>query len=100
LISRTQEKPTTCKSGAPTLIGGNSSNMRMDTSSTGPTVKLLMLNQIQKVNQLLLPTQETLYLKHGRSYISIKLMLLQIRVSTKTSDSMLIDHSILSQDFQ
>jgi len=74
--------------------------MRMVISSTGPTVKLSMPNQIQKVNQLSLQTLETLYLKNGRLSILIKLMPLQLRESIKISDSMSTDHSTLSQDFQ
>jgi len=97
---KTQEEPLTCKSGALTLTGGNYSNMRMVISSTGPTVKLSMPNQIQKVNQLSLQTLETLYLKNGRLSILTKLMPLQQRESIKISDSMSTDHSTLSQDFQ
>jgi hypothetical protein len=54
LTSRTQVKPTTCKSGAPTLDGSRYSSMRRVNSSIGLMERSLMLQETRmlKVKQL------------------------------------------------
>jgi hypothetical protein len=50
-ISSAQEDLTTCKSGAPTQIGGRSSSLKMIISSTGRMVNPYILRKKRKVLQ-------------------------------------------------
>jgi hypothetical protein len=54
-ISRVLVEPETCKSGAPTQDGSNSSNSKENTLSTLPTIRFLKFNpQRMKKDKLLL----------------------------------------------
>jgi len=76
---RTPEIPTTCKYGAPTPTGGKSSSMKVNTSSTGRTEKLLMYmeEKTKKEDQLSSGANTVEPTRDGRSSILIKLQRLQ-----------------------
>jgi hypothetical protein len=96
LISKAQERPTTCKSGAPTQDGGNSSDIKVNTLSTGKTENALMSQEekMLKVKQSLYGTDITELTRDGRSFMLIQSSL-RLRESMKNLDSTSTDHSIL-----
>jgi hypothetical protein len=102
LIFRALVEQATCKSGAQTLDGGRSSNMRIIKLSTSPITRFLMSQDLRmkKVAQLVFKTTMEEETRNGKFYTLIKLIKLEQRVSTKISDSISIDHSILDLDFQ
>jgi hypothetical protein len=69
------EEPTTCRSGAPTQDGSNSSSMKEKDSSTGRTIKYLMSMEarMKKEDQLSSGTSTMEPTKSGRLYILTKL---------------------------
>jgi hypothetical protein len=98
---RAQVRPTTCKSGALTLVGGKSSSMRTANLSTGTTTRFLMLEELRmkKVNKLEFMVTTMVNTKNGPLSILIKLKAHKPREYQKTLDSILTDHSTLSQSF-
>jgi hypothetical protein len=75
--------------------------MRTTNSLTGRARRFLMLKEVKMKKATLFkfgPAME-LQLKSGMLSTSIKQRAHKPRVSTKTLDSMSIDHSILSQNF-
>jgi hypothetical protein len=102
LTSRTLERPTTCKFGAPTLTGGKSSNTKDQASLTSKTTKHLMflVEQIKKVKPLLYMESMVRSTKDGELFILTKLIRFKRRDLTKILDGMSTDHSTWSQDFQ
>ena len=102
MTSKTQEELTTCRSGAPTLDGSNSSSTKRVNSSIGPTIRFLMSLQakMKKVKQLVSKTTLARATRNGEFYILTKLPRLKPRDSTKNSVSISIDHSTSDQDFQ
>jgi hypothetical protein len=100
LISKTLERPTTCRSGAPTQDGGNSSSIKVNTLSTGKMVNALMSQEekMLKDKQSLYGIDTMVPTRDGRSSMLIQLSL-RLRDSMKNSDSISTDHSILSLNF-
>jgi hypothetical protein len=94
-------KPTTCKSGAPTLDGSNCSNMKRINSLTGLTTRDLMLLDLKtkKVKLLELPITTTKPTKNGELSILTRQRRLKLKVLMKNSVSTLTDHSTLDPDF-
>ena len=76
--------------------------MKTNTSSTGPTTNVLMFQEerILKVKLLLSGIDIMVPTRDGMLSIRTNLKRLLIRVLSKISDSMLTDHSTLSQDSQ
>jgi len=82
------EEPTTCKSGALTLDGSNSSSMRRNNSSIGPTRRLLMFIQeeMKKEDKLSFGVTTERQTRDGLLSILIKLKQFLLRELTKISD--------------
>jgi hypothetical protein len=102
-ISRTLEELRTCKSGALMMDGSNTSSM-MDHSSAmfkRANHALVFINKKMKKLLKLESKIETTrpFIKNGRSSMLIRLKP-ELKDSTKTLDSISIDHSILFQDSQ
>jgi hypothetical protein len=95
-------EPTTCKSGAPTLDGSKSSSTRIANSSTGRTVRSLMLQEVKmkKVKQLEFMVIIEARTNNGKLSTLIKQTRLLLRELTMTSVSISTDHSTLDQDCQ
>jgi len=97
-----QERPTRCKSGAPTQDGSRSSNIEMNTSSILEMVRHLMYME-EKMKKLgkSLPGRDTMVqTRDGRLSILIKLPRLLHQELMKTLDSTSTDHSTSNLDFQ
>jgi phage-related protein len=96
------EEPTTCKSGSPTQDGSRSSNTLVNNSLTSKMEKHLMFQEqkILKGKLLSFTDLTTRSIKDGELSILISQKRNQLKDLTKTSDSISIDHSTLSQDFQ
>jgi len=96
LISTAQERATTCRSGAPTPTGGRSSNMRVNTLSTGRMEKFLMSKEERMLKDKQFgPGRDMVELtKDGRSSILINLVKNQLQDLIKSSVSTSADHSI------
>jgi len=88
------------KSQAQTPTGGRSSSMKESTSSTSKMEKHLMSQEekMKKDNLLSFGVSMVETTRDGKSSILTKLERLLIKVLTKNSDSMSIDHSILYPD--
>jgi len=96
----------TCKSGAPTQDGSRYSNFKENSLSIQPITRYLMSKalrmrkdkrfklQIETTKRVVQPT------KDGRSFMLIRLMLLEPRASTKNSDSTSTDHSTSDPECQ
>jgi hypothetical protein len=97
-----QEKPTTCKSGAPTQDGGKSSDIEDGTSKTLRTTRFLMLleEKMLKVKRLSSGEDTTNLTKDGELPMLTKLESIKRVVFTETSDGILIDLSISDQECQ
>ena len=76
--------------------------MLMNTSSTGRTRNALMFmeEKMRKEEKSSHGIDTMVPIRDGRSSILMKLNQFQRKVSMKSSDSMLTDHSTLSQDCQ
>ena len=76
--------------------------MKVNTSSIGPTRKLLMSQEerMPKDKLLLLGKSITVTTRNGTLSILMKTRVIKPRVLTRTSVSTAADHSTLSQDFQ
>jgi hypothetical protein len=101
--SRTQEELTTCKCGALTMDGSNTSSMTDHSSAMFKKAAnvLVFINQ-RMLKPLKLESRveiTRLSTKNGRSFMLIRLKL-EPKDSTRTLDSTSIDHSTLSQDSQ
>jgi hypothetical protein len=106
-ISRAQEKLQICRSGALTLNGSKSSNIRTNTLSIQQTKEFSMLciQKMKKVKQseFLLEMRKLKVeqpTRDGRLSILIKLHQLDLKDLTKSSVSTSIDHSISDQECQ
>ena len=91
----------TCRSGALTQDGGKFSNMRTANSSTGRATRFSMLEvlRMKKVDKLVSGVTTEVNTNNGQLSILTKQRAHKLRVSTRTSDSMSIDHSISSLNF-
>jgi hypothetical protein len=100
LISKTLAKPTTCKSGAPTLDGGKSSHIQMSTSSTFRTRNALMsmVEEMKKVDKLSFGTNTMVQTRDGRLHTLMKPRRKLLKDLMKNSDSTSTDHSTLDQE--
>jgi len=81
LISRTLEEPTTCRSGVPTLNGGRSSSIEMNTSATfnNPRNALtFMVERMKKEDKSLYGTSMVEPTRNGR--LSMKRMLKRFKI--------------------
>jgi hypothetical protein len=96
------ERPTICRSGAPTQDGSKSLSMKKINSSTGLTARFLMLldPKMKKVKLLELPEIQVRLIKNGKFSISTRQKQLKLKDSMKNLVSILTDHSILDPDFQ
>jgi len=86
----TQERATTCRSGAPIPTGGNSLNMKVNTSSTGILERLLMSLEEKMLKDKQFGSGASMEepTRDGRLSILTKLMTSQRKERMKTSDSM------------
>jgi hypothetical protein len=91
-----------CKSQAPTLTGGRSSDMKENTSSTGRTTRYLMLitQRILKDKQFGYGRNTVKPTRDGQYSILTSNQRFQRKDSTRNSASTSTDHSISDQDFQ
>jgi len=96
------ERPTICKSGAPTQDGSRSSFMRDNTSGTSRTRRSLMFQEprMLKDKKLLFTASALELTRDGELSILTKPRKSQLRDLTKISDSTSEDHSTLFQDSQ
>jgi len=75
-------RPKTCKSGQPTQDGSKYSNTKLANSSTGPTVKFLVLEmkRMKKVKLLVSRITTEVLDKLGMYFILTRLERLRLRV--------------------
>jgi hypothetical protein len=105
-ISRAQVEPRTCKSGAPTLDGSKFSNSKVNSLSILLTIRSLMLHppRIKKVKPLLstveTETTSKMLTKDGRLSTLINPKRIELKDSTRNSDSTSTDHSTSDQECQ
>jgi hypothetical protein len=90
-----------CKFGAPTQDGGKSSSIRIANSSTGPTTRSLMSEEVKtkKDNKLEFGAITEADINNGKLFILIRQRAHKLRVSPKTLDSISTDHSTSFQIF-
>jgi hypothetical protein len=96
------EDQETSKSGAPTLDGGNSSSMKVNSSQISRTIKFLMSleEKMRNTDKLLFTRGMVARTRDGRSYILMKLKQTKKKELARLLDSISIDHSTSDQDFQ
>jgi hypothetical protein len=98
------EAARTCKSQAPTPIGGKSSDTTMILNHSSMLtkkkryLKLKVAKMTKEAKLLWVTNSETLPTKDGRSSMLIKLTRFKKKESVLTSDGTLIDHSTLFQE--
>jgi hypothetical protein len=97
---RATENHQICGLQAPTQNGGRSSDSKDNTSSTSKTRRQLMSSRIRMLkDKRLLSGRDTMdSTKDGELSILTRRVRAQPRVTTKTSDSTLVDHSTSDQD--
>jgi len=100
--SRVQAEQTICKSGQPTPDGSKFSNMRATNSSIQPTTRYFQLMAERRMKDKVLSLMETKreLTNSGKSSMLTRLKRLELRVSTRNSDSISTDHSMSDQECQ
>jgi len=91
-----------CKSQLPTPTGGNFSDLKVSSLSTGRTIRYLMsmVVKMRKVDQPKSGPNMVELTRDGRFFILISNQRFQPKDSIKNSDSTSTDHSTSDQDFQ
>jgi hypothetical protein len=96
-----QERLKICKSGVPTLAGSKCSSLNQANSSTGQTVRYLMLKiaKMKKDKPLVLKQTNVELINNGKYFILTRLKRQRPRDSMKSLASTSTDHSTLYQSF-
>jgi hypothetical protein len=101
-ILEAQEEPLICRSGAPTLDGGNCSDTKEDSSLTCGIIESLTFleEKMLKLKRLLFGRDTVAETRNGRCNMLTKQRMLKRRDLLVTSVSMPTDHSTSDQDSQ
>lgn len=99
LISKAQERKTTCKSGAPTADGGNSSNLMESTSRTSRTTSASMLQEEKMLKDKMFKYgRDTMVLTRDGQFSIRMTKRRKLKDWTRTLVSRSMNHSLLFQE--